>query len=204
MKNMVRLWGKYIKEYSYGSITPKIYKRLYFLLFLITFSLICDVNAHGFKLQENFEPKRFFTGTWFETQRLNKALTNWGRCLKIDSALLSRKINFNTSAYIPFLFSRMSFKSSTSLDSHNKPQFLMDVAQSSWNISIISTDYDDYALAYSNFINMKPVFMKKPPKSSGVTIVFRRHKNNKRQVKGLVEAARKNGISYKKLYPQHC
>ncbi|CAH1404644.1 unnamed protein product [Nezara viridula] len=200
---MTDQWDRCTKERSYRSTTSNKYTRTCIILFLFAFCITSKANNfHDLELQENFNPKKFFTGIWYETQRLNKTLTNWGSCLKIESSVVLDKIQFTTSAYIPFLFSRKSFKSSTKLGNGNKPNFLVSISALSWNISVISTDYDNYALASSRSINKS--LQSSTSAFPEIMIIFRRNKNDKGHVQEIENAAVKSGISYHDLSVLNC
>nr|AQM58299.1 lipocalin-like protein 3 [Pristhesancus plagipennis] len=107
-------------------------------------------------MMKNFEPERFFTGTWYERSSYENDLTQAdGKCSTMTAKITDGKVQMQFTHYDGFPFSRYTFvRGEASLEDTRSASFRLDMAffpdlVEKYPIGILDTDYENYAVVYS-------------------------------------------------------
>ncbi|KAK9501934.1 hypothetical protein O3M35_012565 [Rhynocoris fuscipes] len=107
-------------------------------------------------MMKNFEPERFFTGTWYERSSYENDLTQAdGKCSTMSAKITGDKVQVQFSHYDDFPFSRYTFvRGDTNLEETRSASFHLNMAffpdfVDYYPVGVLDTDYENYAVVYS-------------------------------------------------------
>ncbi|XP_014280070.1 uncharacterized protein [Halyomorpha halys] len=155
-------------------------------------------------LQPDFQAERFFSGYWYEEKSMGAFFSHLDRkCITIHSIFLDDHVNMTFSEYIPLIFSTVSQNVVVTLEDMKRPIFNVTIPFIGMTIinmpvSVLSTDYDNYALIYS--CSHSPLGL--DGYITEMAFVLRRKRGDKSNGLSIRAEAWKNGIKYEDFTDQ--
>lgn len=155
-------------------------------------------------LQPDFQAERFFSGFWYEEKSMGGFFSHLNRkCITIQSNYLGDTVNMTFSEYIPLIFSTVTQSVVVTLEDIKRPTFNLTIPFIGMTIinmpvSIISTDYDNYALVYS--CSRSPLGL--DGYITEMAFVMRRKRGDKSNGLHIRAAAWRNGLKYEEFVDQ--